>query len=435
MNKEKNKLEKAYLYILVFSVFANVYSIPSIGIGFGEIVTLPLLPFLIFDFINHKKIVNTPASSLFKIFLVYSLLVTLINAALIYEVDSFETIKRLIRCFYYFTLFCFFSKYYFEYPIAKKAMTIFSVLLAGFIIIQFVSYFFLGVYISGLIPGLSIDNQARMEHSTTVAEMAGYVRPYGFLGEPAHCAQTLALPVVLELFSYNGEKMNKLRLVLYIIAMLLTVSANAYAVLVVIALLWLYNGLKGKSITLSKFKVAIIAVILIIAIISLIDEIKMFSDVYERFETLDEASDNSAGLRLLRGPAFFACMEPLGQIFGIGFGNFLGYRSHFHIWTIYEEPDEYMNTISAFLVSTGIIGIFLLLLCICQGLKGKPFKNKALMIILIVLSFSSSIGYTPIWILYLSFALWGGGKNKDNPRVLEKHKIEGIEGPVISKIY
>lgn len=136
-------------------------------------------------------------------------------------------------------------------------------------------------------------------------------------------------------------------------------------------------------------------------------KIPVVNDVVERFTTLNEATDNSAGLRLLRGPAFFNEMNPVSKTVGIGFGSFLGFKKHFQINTPHEEDDEYMASLPDYLISTGIIGFCLLLLCIIVSLKNKPHKNKDIIILLLIICVSSSIAHTPIWVLYLSFALWG----------------------------
>ena len=291
-------------------------------------------------------------------------------------------------------------------------MTYFSLALAVFIILQFISYNVFGYLISGYIPGLSIDSVERNEFREKASEAIGYIRPNGFLSEPANCAHTLALALILELINYRGEAVNKIRVALYILAMLLTVSANAYAALALIGILWLWHSFEVNRKQLAKFKAILFAMVIVTMVVLSLDKIQIITDVYERFATLEESTDNSAGLRVLRGPAFWLRMEPLNQLCGIGYGNFLGYREHFHIWTIHEEPDEYMNTFSAFLVSTGVIGVILLLLCIIHSLRHKQFKNKAFMFMLLLLSMSSSIGYSPIWVLYISFSLWSYKKQK-----------------------
>lgn len=400
-------MTKAYNFLLVFTIFANTYCIPSAGIGYGEILLIPLLPILFFRSLKKHGHATTQAYGMYIFFLIYALVVTLINVSLFPEIDFGETLKRLIRNFYYVLLFIYFSRYFFNYLLAKKYFTYFSVALAGFVIVQFVTYYFLGIYIDGHIPGLSIDASMLNEHTLKAAEFAGYVRPTGFLSECANCAHVLGLSLIIELVPYKGEEPNKKLIILYIAGLVMTTSANAFVEIFVAGALWVLFKLRNRKSSFSRAGVVISSVVAILLFISVIPKIPMVYDVVERLTTINEATDNSAGLRVLRGPAFFNEMNPVSKTVGIGFGNFLGYKKHFQINTIHEEDDEYMASLPDYLVSTGIIGFCLLLLCILVSFRNKPHKNRDILILLLVICVSSSIAHSPIWVLYLSFALWG----------------------------
>lgn len=240
-------MTKVYNFLLIFTIFANTYCIPSAGIGYGEILLIPLLPIFFFRSLKKHGHATTQAYGMYIFFLIYALVVTLLNASFFPEIDFGETLKRLIRNLFYVLLFVYFSRFFFRYDLAKKYFTIFSVALSSMVIIEFVSYFFLGFYISGHIPGLSVDIADRSEHALKAAEYAGYIRPNGFLSEPANCAHVLGLSLIIELIPYKGEKPNNKLILLYIVAMVLTTSANAYFELFVVGFLWLSFKLKNLN--------------------------------------------------------------------------------------------------------------------------------------------------------------------------------------------
>lgn len=398
---------KLYNFLLVFSIFANTYKITSLGIGYGEVIIISLLPLFFFHSKKMRGHHITQAHGLYILFLLYALFVTLLNDFLFVEIDSFETYKRLVRNFYYVLLFFYFSRYYFRYAVVKKYFTVFSVALSIFVIVQFVFFYSFGIYLDGHIPGLSIDVSLLNEHTLKAASQAGYIRPSGFLSEPANCAHVLGLSLILELIPYKGEVTNKKNVLLYVLGMIFTTSANAFVELFVIGIIWFLFKLRNRNSSFSKKSIIFSSVFALSILVVIVPKIPMVLDVIDRLTTINDATNNSAGLRVLRGPAFFSEMNPISKIVGIGFGNFLGYKQHYKIDTIHEEDTEYMASLPDYIISSGLLGSTLLLICIFIALRKKPHKNKDIMILLLMICSSSSIAHSPIWTLYISFALWG----------------------------
>ena len=399
-------MQNWFAIIFVFSIFANTYTIESWGLGYGELVLILSFPFFYMCKSKTSNMIQRGIKETYYVYIGYCFFVTILNAILFSEIDISESVKSMVRNLFYVLLYTQLSKKWFNYYTFKKVFAYFSVALAGLCIVQFIAFQLAGIYISGWIPGLSIDSAMREEHSLTAASYMGYIRPHGFLGEPANCAHVLILAILLEIIPYWGEQINIKRVILYIVAMLLTVSTNAYVFLFVAFLLWLYNGkyaaIKHKKLIYICTTVATIAVVIL-----LFDKLSFAADIIAKIGSVNEGTSNSAGLRLLRGPAFFANMPILSQLIGYGWGNFLGFRDHFNIWTVYETDVEYMSAMFTYLTSVGIIGTAIVLSCFKRMLQNKPFKNKAIAIMFMVICLSSSVAHCPTGALFIAFALWG----------------------------
>lgn len=395
-----------FSYLFVLSIFANTYTIESIGLGYGELALILFFPLFYISKSNINNRFNQNIKDTYIIFLVYSFFVSILNAALFNEIEIIESVKSMIRNLFYVLLYTQLSRKWFDYESIKKVFSWFCVALACLCIIQFVAYQFAGIYISGWIPGLSIDSAMREEHSLTAASYMGYIRPHGFLGEPANCAHVLILALLIEIIPYKNEYINIKRVILYLAAMVLTVSTNAYIFLFFAFMLWLYNG--RYSVVRHKKIIYFITIIVILGGTSLLfNKLFFAADTLDKLNSVSEGTNNSAGLRLMRGPAFFAEMPVFGELFGHGWGNFIGYRSHWRIWTAYEEEGEYMSGLFTYLTSVGIIGTLLVLSCFKRMLNNKPFKNKAIATMFLVICLSSSVAHCPTGALFIAFALWG----------------------------
>ena len=128
----------------------------------------------------------------------------------------------------------------------------------------------------------------------------------------------------------------------------------------------------------------------------------------------------------MRGPAFYLKLPLIYKFTGIGFGNYLQVRDALGISTPYEIDIEYVAMNWGYLISTGIIGIALIVIIIGSALKNKPKVNRIVLFILLVFGMSSSIADSMIWAIYLCIALFNTYEcnwiNENVPFMREKNE-------------
>jgi hypothetical protein len=382
-----------------------VYKSPIPNVAFGELLMIILISILILDMIieQHKVKIST-----FFVYVIYALITSSIVFTLT-GIGNMESIRRLLRDGFYLSLFFIFGINYFNYEYGIKLYKSLTCMLSIYIILQFIIYRLFGLYLTGFIPFFDISVSGNIlkseliSHYLKSASIDGYLRPNGFLLEPAACAQYLAPSLILYLFKSNNSSIKDFeykKIALITIGMILTVSANAYVSLILIYFIWVTSIISKKRISKKLFLA--IAILIIAGILFL-----MFSnigkDVINRFLVLgsNTQTQGSSSIRVMRGMAFYFAIPVKFQIFGIGFGNFMQFKTIYNINTIYETVDEYMNTNAYILISVGLIGFLIYIYFVFKFTKNKKFQSKVLVYLLLLFGLSSSIYSTPTFILIL----------------------------------
>lgn len=403
---EERKSDKIFTFFLILSLIGNVYLIKPFNIGFGEVfIVIGIICAMSLDVFKVR--ITTNKSGVW-VFIIYALAITLFNIIIYPNIDVSETVKRLIRDgFYWITVFVF-SKTYFNWNYAYKLLNMLCTLLSILVIVQFVAYLLFGLYIPGLIEGLATDAGGATAYKSKAlidASILGYIRPNGFLSEPAQCAHILSIALFINLMRYK-EKGSKYRIILFSIATVCTTSLNGIVLMIFVYVLYYFRDLKNfhRGAKLNTF-ISLLAVVILMTIAYL--RLPFVQSVVHRLTYIGNSTTGSVAMRVLRGPVFYMNMPIFHKIFGIGFGNFIGFREATHIWTAYEEPVEYFCTNAYILISTGIVGFIILLSCILRMMQNMKFIRKGIIAILIVAGFSSSIYSTAFLAVAISFALFG----------------------------
>ena len=163
---EINSAEKIYTFLFMLALIGNVYIIKPYNIGIGEVFII--LGFF-FALINEGVKIRIPVIKTgFWFFVLYSVLITLLNLAIYPNIEVSETIKRLIRDgFYWMTIFVF-SRIFFNWKYAYKLLNVLCVSLSIMIILQFFGYLLFGSYIPGLLNGIPTDAGNAMAYKAKV---------------------------------------------------------------------------------------------------------------------------------------------------------------------------------------------------------------------------------------------------------------------------
>lgn len=394
-----DKLQKLFSYCLVISIFLNVYSIN--GLGIGELLLMFIMPILI---INKHSLNINKIGFLYLLYLLYCIFITFFNAICFDSLASLKPIIRLLRNGFYVFLVFYLGRNYFKCIYGIKMFRCLSIILSTMILLQFISFNLFGIYFSGLIKGLPISGLSATDIESGALiwiSYTDYFRPNGFFSEPAHASYVLALALLLDLLPFDFDKDNKsiFRIGVYTISLLLTMSANAFFLLITVVVMYF---LFSKKIGALKFFVILMAFISIILIVYNI--IPYMNTLISRFINIGDFSETSSGLRVFRGPFFYYNLPLLSKVFGIGFGNFISARDYFNVWTIFEIEEEYMSSNWDYFVSVGLIGVIVLLYCAFMVLKNRTITNISIFLLSILIGFSASFSHSMIWALYMCLA-------------------------------
>lgn len=404
-----NKLDRCtslFTVCLLIFPFANVYLITSMGLGVGEILMALCIIGVIF--LSGFKISVGINNNFIVFFIVYSLIISLVTIFLYPTIETSETMKRIIRDGYYILIIFGFSRYYFDNERAFRILNYLSIILSIYIIVQFTAYIVFKVYVPGFLSGFSIDAgtaELYKQKALRDAAILGYLRPNGFLSEPAQCAHFLSLTILLNLFwGRKTDKSRTRRIVLFTAALVCSTSLNGMVLLVTVYGIYFLHSF--KSIEKERILTTLVSIIVfIISIVVAYIKVPYIQNIMARLGNISSTTTGSAAMRTMRGIVFFEKMPFLDKLFGIGFGNFIGYREATGIWTAYEEAVEYFNTNSYLLVSAGILGCLLLVLAIFRYIQLGDSITVAIFVLLFVIGISSSIYSTPFLAIAISFAI------------------------------
>ena len=402
-----NQSGRLFTFAVIFSIVGNVYAVGSLG--FGEILIILAIALCV---AKQGLVVRVSAFDIkhsFILFFAYAVIISLSVAMLFGRISISDAIERIIRDTFYVIVIFVFSASFFERAYAHRVIAWLSVALSVFVFVQFFAYLLFRIHFMGLIKVLPLASGESFidlkNHYLKMASYQGYIRANGFLDEPARCAHLLSVGLLVLFFS-NHERHRVLKIVIVSAGMVLTTSLNAVMLLPVCYLIFYWFSLKQSGRKPSPWMV-VFPVIAIITGMVLNLCVPFVQPLLQRLTYVKTSTTGSTVLRLLRGFAFYGELPLWSKVFGIGVGNFLGFKDAFQIITPYEEATEYMNTFSYILVSTGIVGTFLLATAMRRLYKRTDILGKSIVLLLIVTSLSSSIYSTPYMIIAMSFVITG----------------------------
>lgn len=399
-HQEVSKEEKFFSFFVVLMALLHVYHPPSISISFGEMLMLVCMPLY---FKRNLKFHFDKQELCFVLFFCYMAISSMIMGV-VFDA-SMSKYFSIARAGFYWVLIFFFGKDLFSRVIFEKWMIIFSVVLSCFILIQYVVYILTGYFISGLIPGLPINNGGEngaslYEHSLYLASFRGFVRPHGFLAEPAHASQFLFICITTLICNKVIYFKKKILLVLLFSAAVITTQSTTGIILLGIA--WLLFASLEKRLSFFRFPLVLVFVSIGLYFV-FSGEGSTFSSV-ERVMNIANGSeiDRSSNVRLNNGMNLFFDLPLVFKFFGTGAGlsevvfNSFGFR----------DVSSYMNSLAGIFFSTGLIGgglwmVSLVLMFVMSGVLGK-----SLVVGFFILTLGCSVYCQPqmVWFFLLILA-------------------------------
>lgn len=392
---------KTLAFLITIVPIANIYKFPFLINNFGNALILFFcLPIVLFHIIKNKDLIIEKSSIKY---LYFSFYIIAISFYYLLSCGNSESIKALVYFIVFTFIFLLFISYKSFFSIFIKYYKRLSVFFSIYLIVQFVSYKIFAFEFTGIIPFLSTyiditDEAFAIGHNNIVKISSFFI-------EPSHFALYVLPALCIYLWNIDtSSKHRTIPIIIIVAATLFSTSANGIVLLSIIFSLYILNKYFKKF----KIKHILIGLItFIILIVFLINSSLIKSATYGLFVVEEDRSESKADARIYRGFLFYNDLEINNQIFGIGWKNAENFakteKNQILYNRYYLKAFDYFNSISAFLIYSGIIGLFLFLSFIWSIWKATSnFGGKVIIIIILASMTSSSIIMTEIWPLYLT---------------------------------
>ena len=300
--------------------------------------------------------------------------------------------------------------------------------IAGFIILYFyiqeIGRIFVGIKLPSIIPFLPFAVTDNLQEFMQ-ANM-GSVRSSSLFKEPAVFAQYLLPLLCYEMFGRYPIK-NWKNIIFLGITLLWSRSGNAMAGLMVLSLCYGVQMLVYQK-GFKKLGYLILGGILIVGVLTAFLKTEGGQKIMDRAVTIDSESTLDKGyasstfMRIYQGFYIFKEYSNYYKIIGNDYNGYIQQQAFSSpvISFLYMRREfvTYFNSFYNILIYTGYIGLFLMLLFIKGLWKDNTYCGKAMLFVLIVLSFISANYFNEIMALFLLPAIW----MKDNHKFIIKQK-------------
>ena len=391
------KEKKLFTFLVIFLMFGNVYVFPLVPVlGMGEFVFILFIPYFLFRM--KKSFTAHSRNKGFLLFMLYGFVISLIMSVF-FQAGIIKVFSRLIRDFFYFFIIFFLGNRFFSKETFFKLLVIFSVALSAFVILQSIVFLIFGYFIPGFPLTMRINDGGHVGRELynaylVFARDAGYLKPNGFLCEPAQCF----FVALIMLFFYSKIALKKLIPLVTVIsiAAVLTMSTSAFIYVATAWIMWLIK--EGKR------NVLIVGTIIVLIGIgafvlynrgigaSLVSVLNRFTNLFTGARITDSTS-----LRIEKGLIIFRDLPWQYKFFGIGFGTYTAaYQQSIISQNVVMASNEYMNSFSYIWVSSGIIGGIVMLFSFLRVYHSSDFLGKVMIIALVIMSLGAAVYSSPI---------------------------------------
>lgn len=385
----------------------NNYASPLHSIGISEFALLIFVPIILLEMLRLKSVIKIHG---YMGFFIYGVVISLLMLLFHPDFSAYDVGIRLLRDSFYVCIIFVFAQKYFNVEYAIKLYKSLAIITSTYLILQYMSYYIFNYKLPWVLQGVDLNYAVTdiTEYLQNYARINSYYfRPTSIFLEPAQFAQFIAPFLALTLFPCTRRQRIDYKLAMFLTAsMILSTSANAYALVLVIWTLWyVYNSLITK-----RYEYIIVySIIILLAIVAIFYLYKSngeFNQVVSRFFTIGNGTTSSANVRLLGGIYFYTALDPIFKFFGIGFGNYNGFTRTYSVLSLYGIQKEYMNSLSYILVSSGITGLLIFLFILHRVYIKSSLSSRILLILLIILCLSSSIYSSPMYVVLFTLILY-----------------------------
>lgn len=365
--------------------------------------------FLLIVISNRSLKISKPAKT-YMLFLAVNFAIAGFMATFLINTITTDFIIKWAQMVLYSIPIIFFSSNFFNRKVGSKTYIMITFILSLFLIFQFISYQFFHIQIKGLLPNIPLNYN--LSSATEYYDYLNYhniYRPSSIFIEPAHFSQYASLGLLMELFPLdNGQKETSNYFKAFVITIALVLSGSAIGFFSVLFFwgywFWKFYVREGRFI-----KSYFISIILILIGSITIFRTDVFDKFFYRISTIGDQTSSTGSLRILRGFYIYSIGEPINKIFGVGLGNVINYLLKNGISTPYDGSiaigNEYMNSLSYVLVTSGIVGFVIFLIFLYQCYKYVDSNSKLILIYLVVLLSTSAVLLSPTYVIILVFLI------------------------------
>lgn len=401
---KRNMMKRYFTVLMILMPILNIYKLPGVPIGIGEIVLICLIPFLISQMFDKRFTI-----SVYFIFLCYSVIVTLITLILITNNSYIDVFGKYGRIILYSLCFLVFSKNFMDIEFGSKVYQFIACAVSLYLIFEFITKAVFGIILPWIIPNTEL-NYTFTNYVEYMKVYNGFIamnlyRPSSIFLEVSHFTEYVAPALVLMLFPWKeGEKANIKAAMVVTVTCVISLSAEGLAFVAIIWIMWYFKYYFTAKKILPSLCIFAVGVAIVIYLSENTTVIQMF--LY-RIGTIGQAGSTTGSLRFLRGFYIFNRLDIINQFFGIGFGNLVEYMAIHSITTPFDvgigADNEYMSTISYLLVSTGIVGSGIYLAAIIRFFRKGCTTQRCMIILFCIMIASSSVFLSAMYMLPMIF--------------------------------
>lgn len=369
----KVSLEKIFSWYVALIPILIYYRSPLQAFNLATFLALLFGSVFFFRSIVKQRIKFKLSHSFVLIYFVFLLSNVLVTSTLYSYSYNWQNFSSLVRTVIIISCIFLIGYEHFKLEEALKCLSGVLSVSAVLIVFQTVLRFFTGQSIKFVLASaLAETGYGRAEAGTRFS---------GLYMEPSHYAQSAVIYLLISVLIQNGTriKISKTQL-LVMIGVIFSGSGQGYAYLVIIWIVWFVYYLFITKATMNK----IVKSILVVASLGVCIIFVLRIDTVQYALSRIIASDGTIGGRALAGRTWtnskFAELSPLQKWIGVGYGQ------------IGNITGGYVNSLYSHLIQCGYISLpFLYSIFIPPILRKKPI-NSILAIMIIVMTFFTSIG-------------------------------------------
>lgn len=384
-SNSEERVKSLFSFVIVLIPVLSNYSSIIGFLNIADIFIIIMITYTILTSFSKKRLKISSKVLLFV--LVYVVVSTCISGLFVLEFNAINVIGRILKSLLYLGVIIIVAPKYFELRFVTQHLNYLSLIAYLAIGIQYFFFYTFHKYIEFKLPFFdysNIDLEYIPHHIIRLIEF----RPSSIFIEPAHYVYFGIIYVVITMFSTRHINNRNLKLVTATIFLLLSTSSTA---LILTIFIWVVYGF--KLIYKWRFNFNIVKFLILITILISIGAPFFMNtpQLNQSFNRITNFDGPAIQGRLFAGMALVESNTDILKWIGRGFGNFENYT--------------YMSGINYISYTLGILGLLVLFIaCYIIFRRSEP-TGKILVIVFILLNFSSPILLTANMALYGSIII------------------------------